>query len=123
MSVKGKIVAPDAEEDTRREILVEDKNEYDKLPLHIYPITHVNQPDGVAARLIYGDYECEVSFHRYEKDSRYEEIVYIGSATRRLRSRSYARKFRKFLERVGVIEEGTTVKLEYDGYKIYVSGI
>lgn len=123
ISVKGKIIAPDDEKKNRREILVEDKSEYDKLPLDIYPITHVNEPGGIAATLIYGDDECEVSFHRYPKDSRFGEVFYIGSAYRRLGSRVYTKTFRRFLEKAGITKEGIPVKLEFDGYKIKISKI
>ena len=123
ISVRGKIVAPDGEDHNRREILVKDKSEYDKLPLDMYPITHFGKPEGIGSALICGDHKCEVSFHRYEKSSRYGEIFYIGSANRRLRSRDYTKMFRRFLEKVGIVEEGTLVRLEFDGYKINISKI
>jgi len=123
ISVRGKIVAPEGEDHNRREILVEDKSEYDKLPLDIYPITHINKPEGIGSTLIYNDYECEASFHRYEKSSRFGEVFYIGSANRRLRSRDYTKMFRRFVEKVGIVEEGTPVRLELDGYKVNISKI
>ncbi len=121
--LKGEIVAPDGEENNRREIEVKDKGEYDKLPFDEYPITHANTPEGIGVRLTNGDQECEASFHRYGKGSRYGEVLYIGSAFKRLGSREYTKKFRWFLEEVGIIDEGTFVKLEFERYKIYISKI
>jgi hypothetical protein len=118
VSVIGKIVAPHGEDNFRREIFVGVK-EYDKPPLDIYPITHVNKPEGIGVTLINGDHECEASFHRYEKG----RFFYIGSASRRLRSLDCAKIFRRFLEKVGIVEKGALVKLEFDGYKINISKI
>jgi hypothetical protein len=55
-----------------------------------------------------GEHECEVPFHRYENR------FYIGSANRRLRLRDYTEVFRKFLQKVGIVEKGTLIKLEFD---------
>ncbi len=118
ISVRGKIVAPDGEDKNRREILVEEKSEYDKLPRDKYPVTHDIKPEGVAAILVNGDNECEVSFHRYENG-----FFYIGSANRRLGLRDCTEMFRKFREDVGITEGGTLVKLEFDGYKIKISKV
>ena len=119
VSLRGKIVAPHGENHYRREIYG-DKSECDKLPLDIYPITHVNTPEGIGAILIHSDHKCEVSFHRYKKNGHY---FYIGSARRRLKSRDCTERFRKFLEKVGVVEKGTPVKLEFNAYEINVSKI
>ena len=118
ISVRGKIVAPDGKEKIRREIVVGEKSEYGKLSLDMYPATHVNKPEGVAATLVSGDHECQVSFHRYENG-----LFYIGSANRRLGSNDYTEIFRKFREKAGIDDGGTLVKLEFDGYKINISKI
>lgn len=123
ISVRGEIVAPDGEEENRREILVRDKLEYDKLPLEKYPITHRIRPEGIGVTLTDGQHECEASFHRFPKDSSSGEFFYIGSANKRLRSRHYTKKFRRFLEEVGVVNEGTPVRLEFEQYRVYVSKI
>lgn len=112
----GKIVAPHKDKE-RREIVIDKKLESDKLPFEGYPITHKNTPEGIGVTLINGMHECEASFHRYEKH------FYIGTATKRLRSRDYAEEFIRFLERVGVIDEGTLVRLEFEGYRIEVDRI
>lgn len=123
ISVIGEIVAPDGAENNRREISVRDKVEYDKLPFDKYPITHGNRREGIGVTLTDGHHECEASFHRYPKDSRYGESFYIGSANRRLGSRDYTKKFRRFLEEVGTVNEGTFVRLEFEQYRIYISKI
>ena len=121
ISVRGEIVAPDGEENNRREILVRDKEEYDRLPFDKYPMTHASRPEGIGVRLTNGDHECEASFHRYGKGSRYGEVFYIGSAFKRLGSKDYTKKFRRFLEELETIKEGTLVKLEFEQYKICIS--
>jgi hypothetical protein len=119
ISLTGKIVAPQGEKYYRREIFG-NKGECDKLPFDLYPITHIDNPEGEGATLIHGDLKCEVSFHRYEKNTHY---FYIGSARRRLKSQDYTERFRRFLEKVGVAEKGARVNLEFDANKIYVSKI
>ena len=114
--ITGKIVVPHKDKE-RREIVVDKKLEYDKLPFDRYPITHKNTPGGKGVILINGVHECEASLHRYEKH------FYIGSATRRLGSRDYAEMFRRFLERVGTIDKGTLVRLKFDHYRIEVDKI
>jgi len=123
ISVRAEIDAPDGEEKNRREILVKDKVEYDKLPFDKYPITHGNKPKGIGVTLTDGHHECEASFHRYGKDSRYGEVFYIGSAYKRLGSRDYTKKFRRFLEEVGTVDKGTFVNLEFEQYRLYISKI
>ena len=123
ISVRAEIVAPDGEENNRREILVRDKAEYDKLPFDKYPITHVNRREGIGVTLTDGNHECEASFHRYKKGSGYGEHFYIGSANRRLGSSVYTEKFRRFLEEVGTVDKGTLVRLEFEQYRIYISKI
>lgn len=115
-SVRAEIVAPDGEEENRREIQVRDKKEYDKLPSDRYPITHNRIKNGIGVTLTDGHHECEASFHRYE-----DYYFYIGSARRRLGS-AYTEKFRKFLEEVGTVDKGTCVRLEFEQKKIiYIS--
>ncbi len=123
ISVRAEIDAPDGEEKNRREIVVKDKVEYDKLPFDKYPITHGNRPEGIGVTLTDGHHECEASFHRYGKDSRYGEVFYIGSAYKRLGSRDYTKKFRRFLEEVGTVDKGTFVNLEFEQYRLYISKI
>ncbi len=123
ISVRGQIVAPDGEKENRREISVRDKVEYDKLPFDKYPITHATKREGIGVTLTDGRHECEASFHRYGKGSRYGEVFYIGSANRRLRSNDYTKKFRRFLEEVGTIDVSTFVKLEFEAYTIYISKV
>lgn len=118
--VRGTIVAPDGNNENRREILVEDRNEYNKLPLDLYPITHISTPQGIGVKPVHGDDQCEASLHRYKKSSHY---IYIGSAMKRLGSRDYTKKFREFLEKVGIVEAGTSVKLEFNRDKINISKI
>ena len=112
----GKIVAPHKDKEGR-EIVVDKKLEYDKLPFDRYPITHKNTPEGKGVTLINGVHECEASLHRFENH------FYIGSATRRLGSRDYAEEFRRFLERVGAIDANTLVRLKFEGYRIDVDRI
>jgi len=123
ISVRGEIVAPDGEEENRREVSVRDKGEYDKLPFDKYPITHHIRPKGIGVTLTYGHHECQASFHRYPKDSRCGESFYIGSAYKRLGSRDYTKKFRRFLEEIGTVDKGTSVRLEFEQYRIYVSKV
>lgn len=115
VSVKGRIVAPHSD---RREITISYKRERDKVPLDKYPITHNTKPEGIGVLLVTDVHECPASFHRHENGD-----IFIGSATRRLRSRDYAKIFREFLEKAGLIEKGKLVELEFDGYEIYVSQI
>jgi len=112
--IRGNIVAP---HNNRREIGVNKKLESDKLPFDEYPITHNNTPEGMGVTLINGVHECEASLHRYKKH------FYIGSATRRLRSRDYTEEFRRFLERGSVIDVHTLVRLKFEGYRIDVDRI
>lgn len=116
ISVRGIIVAPHKGKD-RREIAVNNKLECGKLPLDQYPVTHLIKPEGIGVTLVHDKHECEASFHRYENG------FYIGSANRRLRSRDYTEIFRKFLEKIEIVEKGTLIKLEFDRYKINISKI
>ena len=118
MPIRAKIVAPDGAEGNRREIFFEDD---DQLPLDIYPITHLHRPNGIGVTLTYGHQECEASLHRYPERSRGGKFFYIGSANSRLRSKRYTEEFRQFLERVGIVEEGTLVNLEFEGYRVLIS--
>lgn len=115
VSIKGKVGAPHID---RREIAVNVKLEYDKLPLDKYPITNIKTSEGIGVTLVNGVHECEASLHRYENGS-----FYIGSATERKRSRDYAKIFIKFLEGTGLIEKGKLVKLEFEGLKVYIDKI
>lgn len=114
--IRGKIAAPHKGKD-RREITVNNKLECYNLPLDQYPVTHLIRPEGIGVTLKHNVHECEASLHRFEKH------FYIGSATRRLGSRDYAEMFRRFLEKVGIVEERTAVKLGFDGYNINISKI
>ncbi|WP_297987684.1 hypothetical protein [uncultured Anoxybacillus sp.] len=118
MPIRAKIVAPDGTERNRREIFFRDREIYDdQLPLDMYPITHLVNREGIGVILTDGHHECEASLHRYD------EFFYIGSAYRRLGSRDYTRKFRRFLEEVGIVNEGTLVMLEFEEYRIHISRI
>lgn len=114
----GKIVAPDGENNNRREISVSRQGDYNQLPFDTYPITHIKRPEGIGVTLIKGDLNCNASFHRFENGS-----FYIGSAFRRLGARVYTEEFRNFLEAVGIVTAGTLVELKFAGYEIYVSQI
>jgi hypothetical protein len=113
------VIAPHGKGNKRREILIGEQSERDKLPPNEYPITVTATPEGIGVTLISGPYECEASFHRYENPS----VMYIGSATRRLGPRKYARLFREFLERCDVLDHGTTVGLKFDASTVHLERI
>jgi len=116
VSLRGRIVAPDGENKNRREIVVADKLECIKLSINKYPVTHKKIPEGIRVVLANDGHKCEASFHRYdEKDGGY---CYIGSARKRLRTNACTSNFRTFLEKVGVVKNGTIVMLAFDGQKV-----
>lgn len=86
-----------------------------KLSINKYPVTHKKTPEGMRVVLVNGVHTCEASFHRYEKDGGY---CYIGSARKRLRTNACTSNFRTFLEKVGVVKNGTIVMLDFDGQKV-----
>lgn len=121
MPIRAKIVAPDGAEENRREILCEDPAEYNnQLPLNIFPITHLVRPEGIGVVLTDGHYECEASFHRFGEDCSFGEHFYIGSAYKRLGSREYTKRFRRFLEIAGIVDNGTLVSLEFKQHTIHI---
>ena len=113
ITVCGKIIDRKDKDKLGREIVVNEKSELYKLPIAHYPLTWETEPEGLAATLISGEHECEASFHRFPKEARGGEHVYIGSATRRLHDTSQSALFRSFLQQAGVFTPGTQVNLNF----------
>lgn len=114
ITVKGKINNRKDQDKPRREILINEKGELARLPIKCYPLTHRITPEGLAVVLVSNEGTCEASFHRYLKENRYGEHVYIGSATQRLKDISQAQLFGEFLIEGGVFTPDMEVKLDFE---------
>lgn len=115
ITIRGEITDRKDLNKQRREIGIE-KAESRKLPLKDYPLTHRNIPDGLEVLVLSSHGQCQASFHRYPEGSRFGEGAYIGSATNRLKDRSQADRFSRFLQQAGVFMPGTPVNLDFVKY-------
>ena len=108
----------------RREIGI-GKAESRRLPLKDYPLTHKEDPNGIAVLASSSHGQCQASFHRYPERTRFGEGAYVGSATRRLHDRSQADEFTRFLQEAGVSRPGTAVSLDFKKHgqvvRVYIS--
>ncbi len=112
LKIIGKIVAPHPNDaPNRRELGVYRKNEYTKLPLDTYPITHGKEKDGIGITIISGQYSCDASFHRYEKGE-----FFMGSPRNRLGDIA-AQKYLAFLHQTGLFETGE-LELDFKGNQV-----
>ncbi len=86
---------------SRLEIAVDDRHEYDKLPLRDRKRT---LPKGDPTTLVIDSDECEARLHNYPNaNDRYGYSFYIGPRSKLL----------GLLRKAGLAEEGTKVKLEF----------
>ncbi len=97
--------------ESRLEIVVDDRDQYAKSPFKGRKRTpkRVGDPTTV----VIDNDECEASLHNFpNRTDRYPYTFYIGSARIRLGS-DFTERFRDFLGKAGLIQEGTKVKLEF----------